>query len=450
MQDWQTNLFYLTVAIVIVLINGFFVAAEFALVKVRGSQLDELVRQGRPFASTARWLGDRLDASLSACQLGITMASLALGWVGEPAFVKLLEPAFHAAGITSATVVHTTAFIVAFSIITTLHLVIGEQAPKIYAIRRPELMALWCAVPLKVFYVLFYPFLIVLSFSTSKLLRLVGIDGTSEHETPHTEAEIRMLIHQALTHGELTRSEHRLLHAVFEFDDMICRRVMVPRGDIVYFDVEDSIAEVLEAVERTKHTRYPLCEGSLEQVIGVVHIKDLIGITVDSTVELRSIARAPHHVPETMPISQLLRHFQKTHQLMAMVVDEHGTVVGVVTLENVLEQIIGPVEDEFDTEPPNIKRDGERQFLVQGSAPLDLVQKRFGLNLEAEDVDTFAGVLLEHIGRVLQVGDKVDFNGTTAEVVEVEGTRAKSIRVVLPAPPTDDGKESGEQRESPA
>ena len=180
-----------------VLLNGFFVAAEFALVKVRGSQLDELVKQRRPFAKTARWLGDRLDASLSACQLGITMASLALGWVGEPAFAKLLEPLFHAVGITSTTALHTTGFIVAFTIITALHLVIGEQAPKIYAIRRPELMVLWCAVPLKVFYVLFYPFLMALSYSTSKLLRLVGIEGASDHETPHTEAEIRTLIHQA-------------------------------------------------------------------------------------------------------------------------------------------------------------------------------------------------------------------------------------------------------------
>ena len=199
MEGWQTNLTYLAIAIVMVLVNGFFVAAEFALVKVRGGQLDELVKQGRPFAQTASWLGNRLDASLSACQLGITMASLALGWVGEPAFARLLEPVFLAAGITSETALHTTSFIVAFTIITALHLVIGEQAPKIYAIRRPELMVLWCAAPLKLCYVLFYPFLVALSFSTAQLLRLVGIDGATDHELPHTEAEIRTLIHAA--HG---------------------------------------------------------------------------------------------------------------------------------------------------------------------------------------------------------------------------------------------------------
>ena len=437
MDDWQTNLTYLTIAIVLVLLNGFFVAAEFALVKVRGGQLDELVNQGRPFAKTARWLGDRMDSSLSACQLGITMASLALGWVGEPAFAKLLEPVFHAVGITSPAALHTTGFIMAFTIITALHLVIGEQAPKIYAIRRPELMILWCALPMKIFYVLFYPFLIALSYSTSKLLRLVGIEGTTEHDTPHTQAEIRALVKQAHGHGELTRSENRLIHAVFKFDDMICRRVMVPRSDAVFFEVDQPLAECLEIVRRTQHTRYPLCEDSLEHVVGIIHIKDLVGVDAGSQIDMRKLARAPHHVPETMLISQLLRHFQQTHQLMAMVVDEHGTVVGVVTLENVLEQIIGPVEDEFDTEPPDITSDGDGRFIVQGSTSLDVVNKKFGLELDAVDVDTMAGIMVERIGRVLEVGDRVDLDGTLAEVIEVEGARATRIRVTMPESTTD-------------
>ncbi len=447
MDDWPTNLTYLAIAVVMVLLNGFFVATEFALVKVRGSQLDELVKQKRPFAKTARWLGDRMDASLSACQLGITMASLALGWVGEPAFARLLEPVFHAVGITSGPALHTTGFIVAFTIITTLHLVIGEQAPKIYAIRRPELMILWCAVPLKICYVLFYPFLIALSYSTSQLLRLVGIEGASEHVTPHTEAEIRTLILQAVASGELTRSEHRLLHAVFEFDDMICRRVMVPRSDAVFFEVDQSLAECLEIVQQSQHTRYPLCEDSLEHVIGIIHIKDLVGIDASSPIELRELARAPHHVPETMPISQLLRHFQKTHQLMAIVVDEHGTVVGVVTLENVLEQIIGPVEDEFDTEPPDIIPDGAGQFIVQGGASLDVVNAKFGLELDAVDVDTMAGIMLERVGRVLEVGDRVDFDGILAEVIEVEGARATRIRLTLPNARSDENEPASEQKD---
>lgn len=439
-MSWQTT-GYLALALGLVLLNGFFVAAEFALVKVRGSQLDELVKQGRPFAKTARWLGDRMDASLSACQLGITMASLALGWVGEPAFASIIEPVFHAAGITSQAALHTTGFVFAFSIITTLHLVLGEQAPKIYAIRRPELMVLWCAVPLKICYIVFFPFLIALSFSTSKLLRLVGIEGASDHDAPHTEAEIRSLIHQAVTHGELTRSDHRLLHAVFEFDDMICRRVMVPRSEAVCLRADHPIAECLEIVQRTKHTRYPLCIDSLERVLGIIHIKDLVGVTADTPVDLTSLVRPLHYVPETMPTSQLLRHFQATHQLMAIVVDEYGTVVGVVTLENVLEQIIGPVEDEFDTEAPDIAPDGPGQFIVQGSTALPQVNKKFGLDLDAADVDTLAGVMLERVGRILKIGDQVDFDGTVAEVIDVDGVRAKRIRVTQPQPQPDKSAE---------
>ena len=247
--------------------------------------------------------------------------------------------------------------------------------------------------------------------------------------------------------GELTRSEHQLIHAVFEFDDMICRRVMVPRSEAVFFDVDQSIAECLAIVDNTKHTRYPLCEDSLERVLGIIHIKDLVGVSADSKVDLRSLARPPHHVPETMPTSQLLRHFQKTHQLMAIVVDEYGTVVGIVTLENVLEQIIGPVDDEFDVEAPDMTPDGEGRFIVQAHTSLDAVNRAFGLELDAADVDTLAGILLERVGRVLQVGDRVDFDGTLAEVIEVDGTRAKQIRVTLPAASTADGEPGTEQQE---
>ena len=322
----------------------------------------------------------------------------------------------------------------AFTIITSLHLIIGEQAPKIYAIRRPESVALWCALPLKFFYVLSYPFLIVLSVATSRILRLVGIEAASEHDAPHSEAEIRALVRQAHVHGELTRAEHRLIHAIFEFDDMICRRVMVPRRDAVFLDVDQTFPECLEIIARTKHSRYPLCEDSLEHVIGIVHVKDLVGVDPKSPVDLQKYARPPHHVPETMPMSQLLRHFQRTHQLMAMVVDEHGTIVGVVTLENVMEQIVGSVEDEFDTEPPYFTSEGDSQSIVLGSTPLELVNEQLGLHLEADDVDTFAGALLERVGRVLQKGDIVELPGARAEVIEVEGARAKRIRVTLEHP----------------
>lgn len=428
-MNWLQDILFIALAACLVLLNAFFVAAEFALVKIRASRLDELVREGRPFARTARWLARRLDASLSSCQLGITMASLGLGWVGEPAFARLLTPALDAVGISSPALVHSIAFVFAFTAITVLHLVIGEQAPKIYAIRRPEVMALLVAFPLKVFYILSYPFLIALNASTSSLLRRVGIEDASEHESPHSEDEIRAVIRQSQRHGLLSRTEHRLLNAVFEFDDLVCRKVMVARSDVDFCDVNTPHQELLELARRTRHTRYPVCDGSLDHVLGVAHVKDLIGVGASDTLDIRSIMRPPRYVPESLPISRLLRHFQATHNLMAFVVDEYGTVAGIVTLENVLEQIVGPVDDEFDAEALSIVPDGPGQFLVSGATAVDRVARELGLELEPSDVDTFSGYLVERLGHLPQQGDQVEIEGATVEVLETKGGRATRVRV---------------------
>lgn len=423
------DVFHLTLAIFLVILNGFFVAAEFALVKVRAAQVEELVRLKRPFAKAAMWLVERLEGTLACCQLGITMASLALGWVGEPAFAHLIEPALTAMGITSPTVLHTIAFIISFSIITSLHLVIGEQAPKIFAIRRPEQMLLWCALPMKWSYLAMYPFMVVLNKATSFILRGVGLKDSGEHGTPHTEEEIRALLREAHIHGQVTRSEHRLINAVFEFDDMICRRIMLPRGDVDYFDADQSLEECLTEVNRTKHTRYPVCRGSLDEVLGVIHVKDLLGFQAENGTDWKSLMRPPRKVPENMPISKLLRHFQATHQLLAFVLDEYGTVIGIVTLENVLEQIIGDVADEFDSEEPNIQPDGPDQWIVLGSTPIDEIVRNLGLPIEASDVDTFSGLLMHHAQRLLNAGDRIAVDGYTAEVLEVRDDRAFRVRV---------------------
>jgi len=450
-MDWITDAVNISIALFLVILNGFFVAAEFALVKVRLSQIDALVAAGKPFAKTAKWLAERLDASLSACQLGITMASLALGWVGEPAFAHLIEPVFHMVGIESEQLLHVLAFIVAFSTITTLHLVIGEQAPKIFAIRRPEQMILWCAAPMLFFYFLLYPFLVVLNRTTAVLLRFVGIDGGSEHGAPHTEEEIRLLLVEAHTHGFLSRSEHRLLNAVFEFDDMICRRIMVPRSQVSFIDSGQSIGEILTLAKSTQHTRYPVCDGSLDNILGVVHMKDLLGVSAaDEDFDINSIKRPAHKVPENMPISQVLKHFQTTHQLLAFVVDEYGSAIGIVTLENVLESIVGPVEDEFDAEPPNIKKDPEGNFIVRGNTPIHEVEKKLELNLDDEDVDTAAGVLMLRSGKLPEVGDRIEFDGTVAEILEVEKDHATTIRFTVFNGDDEPGDKPGDKPASPA
>ena len=429
MPPWLSDLIEIAVALLLVALNGFFVAAEFALVKVRGSQIDELVEQKRPFAKSAQWLAQRLEPSLSACQLGITMASLALGWVGEPAFAHLLEPVFAWLGVTSEAVIHTLAFIVAFTAITALHLVIGEQAPKIFAIRRPDVMLLWCAAPMKFFFIMSYPLMAMLNWTTSVLLARLGLESGGEHGEPVSEAELRVMLRESHHHGHITRAEHSLINAVFEFDDMICRRIMVPRNEVEFFDTEASLRDCLALAKRTKHTRFPVCTGSLDEVLGVVHVKDLVGIGPDADFNLQSIMRPPKKVPENMPISKLLRHFQATHQLMAFVIDEYGTIIGIVTLENVLEEIIGDVDDEFDVKQQDIVSDGPDAWLIQGSTPVEDVYECLRITPIDADVDTFAGLLMHFAERILVTGDEISLAGFTAEVLETRDDRAVRIHV---------------------
>lgn len=417
------------IALLLVILNGFFVAAEFALVKVRIGQIDQMVKGQRPFANTTMWLAKRMDQSLSTCQLGITMASLALGWVGEPAFHGLLSPVFEWAQI-SPSVSHVLALVFGFTLITALHLVVGEQVPKIYAIREPEKVLSWCAMPMKFFYLLLLPLQAALSWVTSLLLRWMGVadDG---HGGVVTEEEIRAMLTEAHSHGELTRAEHSLINAVFEFDDLVCRRVMLPKSDVVFFSTENSLKENLQIAIRTRHTRYPLCNGNLDETIGVVHIKDLTGVSPDDDFDLTSIMRPPHKIPDSMPISRLMRHFQATHQLMAFVMDEYGNTIGIVTLENVLEQIIGPVDDEFDEKESQIVPEGKNIFLIQGSTLIRDVEKALNLNLDDEDVDTLSGVLMDRMQKMPAPGDRIEFEGAFAEILEVRDDRAHRVRFTL-------------------
>lgn len=437
MTPWMYDTVKIAVAILLVITNGFFVAAEFALVKVRSGRLDELVKNKRPFALTARWLAQRLEGSLSACQLGITMASLGLGWVGEPAVAHLLRPLLYSIGLASEMVIHAVAFTLAFASITAAHLVIGEQAPKIAAIRKPETLLLWCAAPLKAFYFLSYPLLVGLSSATSILLRMVGIKSQTEHDIPLGEEEIRALVRQSHIHGKLSRSEHRLISAVFDFDEMICRRVMVPRGEVVFLDIASSLREAMDMARKLKHSRYPVCEGSMDKVIGVVHVKDMIGLPDDGTFELRSIMRPPQFVPETIPARRLLRQIQATHQHMAFAVDEYGSVTGIVTLENILEPIIGSVEDEFDNEQPDILPEGPQQYLVAGNTSVEAINRSFGLALDPSGVDTISGLLMSISGKVPTAGDRINLPGAVAEVTEVRNRRTVRVRMKLENPPPE-------------
>lgn len=440
-MGWIGSVINIFVALLLVAINGFFVAAEFSLVKVRISRVESLVDAKRLFAKNALWLAKRLEKSLSACQLGITMASLALGWVGEPAFAALLTPLLEAIGISSEAIVHTIAFIISFSFITSLHLVVGEQAPKIFAIRKPETMLLWCALPMQFFYLTAYPFMVALNASTDFLLGLVGMKSASEHEIPHSEEEIRALLSEAHVHGNLTRNEHSLLDAVFDFDDLICRRIMLPRTDVDFIDINAENKSLMEMIRRTKHTRYPVCDGSMDDILGVLHVKDLTGFVVEEDFDWRNVMRPPKKVSEQMPVSKLLLHFQGTHQLMAFVIDEYGNVIGIVTLENVLEEIIGDVADEFDSEDPEIVPDGPDAFVVLGTTAVDDLEAKLDIDFGVDDVDTVSGLLVHQTERLLTAGEIVRFERVEAKVMEVADDRAVKVRFLIKR---RDGKATGD------
>lgn len=432
-NDYFADVFYLFVTVILILLNGFFVAAEFALVKVNRGKIKTMEKESNPFASIVQWLYERQSMALSACQMGITMASLALGWIGEPAMAHLLRPLLLSLGIASEVILHGLAFAIAFSLITSFHIVIGEQFPKIYAIRNPTTIMGWSAFPLKLFYIVFYPFMWVLDRITSKLLNLVGVDDSLDHETVLTEDEIRTSLEIAYRQGNLTKQEHRLLSGAFSIDDQTTRQIMLPRSEIVFVDLVDSYDECLKLVRRSKHTRFPLCEGSLDNIKGIIHIKDLVGSQLSNTTDLKKYARRPVFVADSLPVVQLLQIFRNKKQHMAFVEDEYGTIIGIVTLENVIELLVGSVQDEFDFEKPEIIAVSDFEYIVEGDVPLSQINLRFDAGLETEEADTLSGYLLENTEHHLEEGKIVELNnGITAEILSIKNRRAKKVKLLLP------------------
>jgi CBS domain containing-hemolysin-like protein len=420
---------------ILILLNGFFVAAEFALVKVNKSKIKTMQRDQNPFASVALWLYKRQNMALSACQMGITMASLALGWIGEPALAHLIRPVLESIGITSEGVLHGVAFAIAFTLITSFHIVIGEQFPKIYAIRRPVAVFGWSSLPLKFFYIIFYPFMWLLDRVTSGMLAMVGIESSGDHETILSEDEIRASLSIAYNQGDLSKNEHQLLDAAFRFDDQVTRQIMIPRREIVFFDLAKTYEENMEIARKTRHTRFPLCEGSLDAIKGILHIKDLLGLGPNdhSLAHLKKISRIPIFVPEALPINVLLQKFRRSKQHMALVEDEHGTLIGVVTLENVLEELIGDVQDEFDQETQGIKKESKGSYLVNGDLSINYINDYFDINLEAEEADTLSGLITEKSDFQLEKGRKIKLdNGISLEILSIKDRRVTKVRIMIP------------------
>ncbi len=423
----------LALGLLFVLLNGFFVAAEFALVKVRPTQLDPHVRRGRRTGHVARHMVRHLDAYLSATQLGITLASLALGWIGEPAFAWLVRPVVELVPGAGEEAIRRASLLVAFLLITVLHIILGELAPKSVAIRKPEQTSLWVALPLFAFYKLTYPAIWVLNASANLILKAIGIRPVSEQELGHDEEELRRM----LAASEPSRvSEHKaeLLDNIFELSHRTARQIMVPRGDVVYLSTLAPLAESLERARQSGHTRFPLCEGELDQVIGLVHIKDLFRAAVPPSA-LAEVARPIIFVPETLPLDRLLRRLRRERAHMAAVLDEYGGVSGIVTLENVVEEIVGPIQDEFDAELPELLPLHEGTWSVAGSMLVRDLESDLEVEISEADEDTMAGVVIAELGRSPRVGDRVRIGPLRAEVREVAGNRILRLQVAVEAQP---------------
>jgi len=416
----------------LVLLNGFFVAAEFALVKVRETQLAPLIAKGHRRARIANRVLGNLDASLSACQLGITLASLGLGWVGEPVFAALLKPLMNLLNVESQAARETIAFVVGFSALTFLHITAGEQAPKWLAIQKPLATSLWVVLPLEWFHRASYPLIWALNHASLWLLRRLGIEPTGEGEQAHTDEELRLLF--AASHkraGGSSLGWDIVLNAL-DLRRRIAREVMRPRREIVAFDTETTIAECLDIAEKTRYSRFPLCEsGDLDKTIGVVHIKDLYAarLKARSGADLRPACRKLIYVPETARLEKLLQLFLERRLHFAIVVDEYGGTVGMVTLENVLEELVGQIQDEFDQEKPLLLKKDERTWEVDGALPLHELAELIGEPLQEEGVTTTSGLVTLRLGGFPNEGDTLTLGPYELRVQTMDGTRVERLKL---------------------
>lgn len=416
----------------LVLLNGFFVAAEFAIVKVRDTQLVPLVQKGHRRGTVASKVVRNLDASLSATQLGITLASLGLGWVGEPIFATLLEPLMVWLNIESEQMRHSLAFAVGFSVITFLHIVVGELAPKSMAIQKPLPTTLWVSYPLLWFYNISFPFIWVLNNASLWILRRIGIEPVGEAELVHSEEELRLIFASSHRRTGGTALERDIVLNAMELRWRIAREVMRPRHEMVVLDTEASIAECLDVAEKTRYSRFPLCEkGDPDKSIGVVHFKDLFAMrsSANRAVDLLPVARKLIYIPETARLAKLLELFLERRLHFAIVVDEYGGTVGMVTLENILEEVVGQIQDEFDQERPLMQQVGHSTWELDGTLPLHELSELVGEELAEEGITSTSGWVTYQLGGFPKSGDVLTVGDFELRVDEMVGMRVARLTV---------------------
>jgi CBS domain containing-hemolysin-like protein len=430
-------------ALFLVLLNGFFVASEFAYVRVRSEAVDSLVAEGRAGSTILREALDNLDDFLAVTQLGITVASLALGWIGEPAVAALLEPVLGA--VLPSSLVHLVAFALGFGFITFLHVVFGELAPKTIAIAKPEQLALFVSPPMKFFYYLVLPGIVVFNGTANAFTRAIGIPPASETEETLTEEEILTVLTRSGTEGEVDAEEVEMIERVFELDDTSVREVMVPRPDVASVGADLSLAELREFIVETGHTRYPVLDAEDgDEVVGFVDVKDVLRATGPDQrtdgVTAADLAREMPLVPETAGIDDLLAEFKDEERQMAAVIDEWGSFEGVATVEDVVEQIVGDIRDEFDVpgREPSIESLGDDRYAVDGLITLSTAGETLDTEFDVENVGTVGGLVLDRLGRAPEVGDRVEADGYEFTVESVDGARIDTVE----AQPVDDATDA--------
>ena len=415
--------------LLLVFLNGFFVAAEFALIKVRGSQLDPLIGEGDARAGLARKILAHLDAYLSATQFGVTLSSLALGWIGEPFFAHFLQPIFFLLGITSAGVISALSVGIGFVFITFLHIILGELGPKYLSIRDPLGMALLLVRPLALFYAIFKPAIWLLNQTANLVLRrCLRIQPVSGHELAHSEEELRVILAESERAEEVSPLGKSILINALDMADRVVRDITTPRGEVVFLNTEDTFEENLRHALDSRHTRFPLCDGHLDNTIGLIHIKDMLQLMREPGAAMASIRREILPVPEMMPLEKLLTFFLARHAHLGLVVDEFGGTVGIVTLDNVLEELVGEIQDEFDAENPEFKRLSPDEFTVQGGVGLYELHDLAGLELESADVSTIGGYVTHLIGHLPKQGEHVRIEDYTVTITQTDGRRVGQLQ----------------------
>ena len=420
-------------ALFFVALNGLFVSAEFSFVKIRATQVERLVQEGRASAKLVQTATRKLDAYLAVCQLGITISSLSLGALGEPAIASLIEPSL--GSVLPESFVHAVAFAIGFSIITSLHVILGELVPKSVGIQRPEGTSLFIAPFMRAFYYLFLPLTIVFNGAGNAIVRAFGVLPASEAEETHSENELRTLISQSTRRGALQKRDEDMLEGIFELGETVARKIMVPRPDVVTLPVEMPLGELARVVATANHTRYPLFEDeNVDRIVGAVHVKDVLQAaeaagSFEADVVARDLMRELITVPENRLIEDVLAEFQRRRIQMAVVIDEWGSFEGLITLEDILEEIVGEIRDEFDEEEPAVRELPNGAYCVDGGTPIHDVNDAVGSGFESEDFETIGGLVLGALGRVPEVGDEVVLDGHALCVDEVDGPRVARVLV---------------------